>query len=593
MEDHFMNLRSGKRKNFFDPNPLDKIIRESSFQKSPYRDPQNIRLDSDSDSDSSEHISREMENGAWGGEFPNNGPPRPNETPQSMNSSNSPWPYNTDDMIQQEERLREVIFGAQYRTLPATTSTSAQAHNLESSAAISSMGNNPIRAPTLTTSANIHRNPMATEPVSVMPGTNPTPIISSAPLAQTYRPSPGMYDTRRLSAFPTLETEARNDNLLIAMMSRLDAGLVRINENLNVLNNRSHVNIVPDPQVQNQATAEPRNVASSSTVPNTPASDPIARLERMVTGLASQVQTLNERIGSGSVPSQDRVPENSSEFFPVRSNISSYKSYPHKWKLKYDGDNQKLAIEFFLDQVTTLKETNDVMWSDVLCCFPQFLEGDASKWFYRYRRTQESLTWDQLKIAMMTHFRGGDSDESLWCKIAKRRQGPNESFDTFYNSVLDIQDRLNGRLTDKQMIGILQENLRNDIQLCLISFDPKSLTEFVNKCRYTDRKLRPQLYQGNYSRRISEIETDLQNEDASPEIEAFASRRPFNPNSQANMRCWNCDTAGHNFVMCEEAPRRFCYWCGYKNVTCKNCPSCNSNFRSPHKIQDPPPSSDH
>lgn len=231
------------------------------------------------------------------------------------------------------------------------------------------------------------------------------------------------------------------------------------------------------------------------------------------------------------------------------------------------------------------------MWDTVITSFPQFLGGDASKWFYRYRRMYRNLNWQQLKVDMITHFRGTDTEESLWCKIANRRQGDRETFDKFYNSLLDLQDRISRRFSDDEMIGILRQNVKFDIKKCLVAYNTTNLTEFVNKCRLTDKLLHPQLYYEHapYSRKVAEIESDVCVEEPSLEVEAFSTKRPQNLNALANLKCWNCDNFGHGYQTCEEPRKMFCYWCGHKNSTCKTCPNCNSNFRPVGKPQDPPP----
>lgn len=584
-----MELRSGKKK-LETPRTHSQeisIIIDTSIHRSPYRDENHIVFDT------SESESLEMDlDGAWGANSEENPMGRPNETPQSTESFNSPyiWRNYTEEMV------RTMILGPQR---PLTVTTTAPI-----------MTPVPTLAGTYTSSA-----PIATPSVQV-PRTSSaaftTPAANSAiPNASNTLPSDG-----RRSGFPVLEPNV--ENLLVNLMRKLDTGFSNINENLRNMN--FGLSVITNPNQQpgtSRQSASPRNLLSSHTVEppvvniqpqsqpvpqdtavnppnlNVPNAnnDPIGRLERIVFGLATQVQTLHDRMATTSQPVQSGPSEIRQIPSSTHSNISSYKTWPHKWKLKYDGDNNKLAVEFFWNQLIMLKETNDVMWTDVLCSFPNFLEGAAHKWFFRYWRTQPSLRWEKLKDDMIAHFRGDDSDESLWCKIAKRKQEDRESFDKFYDSVLDLQDRLGKRLSDKELIGILQENLRKDIQICLFSYSTESLTDFANKCRYIDKKLHPHFYYPgfNYTRRVSEIDREFPAEEVAPEIEAFASKRPVHPNSQQSFKCWNCDKVGHNFVMCEETRNRFCYWCGYKNVTCRSCPSCASNFRLPTKVMEPPP----
>lgn len=439
------------------------------------------------------------------------------------------------------------------------------------------------------------------------------PTTSSAPII------PDATSSRRMSGFPTLENNNATEKLLVDLMRNLQTGFSNINDHLTLMNaefkslkdtrnedhNRnsmpSHIlpsteqsaplpQDLPQPLAQNASNLA--TTVNGSTPDTSNPDDPMSRMERIVQRLSIQVQGLTERIIG--LPPSDRNSYNNFPINPVHipSNVSSYKTWPHKWKIKYDGDNNKLAIELFWNQIIMLKETNDFPWTDVLSSFPNFLEGSAFKWFFRYWRSQSTIHWEKLKMDMIGHFRGDDTDESIRCKLAKRKQGERESFDKFYDSLLDLQDRLTKRLPDKEFIGILQENLRMDIQMCLISFETESLTEFAKKCRYIDKKLHPHSYSPgfNFTKRISEIERDLPEDTISPEIESITARKSFVSNAQTNNQCWNCDKVGHNYIMCEEVRNRFCYWCGYKDVTTRSCPRCNTNFRFPFKTQEPPPS---
>lgn len=251
-------------------------------------------------------------------------------------------------------------------------------------------------------------------------------------------------------------------------------------------------------------------------------------------------------------------------------------------------------MEFFIDQLTILKESSSgTSWEDVLAVFPQFLEGDAARWFVRYRKklieNNQRVDWYNLRREMLTQFRGPESEVSLWCRLVNRRQGDRESFDRFFSAIQELHDRVPVPFSDSQIIGILRNNVRPEIQRCLVTYSTTNLMDFVNKCREAEALF----LHSNYSKRVSEVEVE-QNEPIG-EVEAILKRPGNKPPSSLNpnVKCWNCRKTGHEWKICDEQLDIFCYWCGLKDFTCKTCPNCNyssPNFRLNGRNHEPPPS---
>lgn len=191
---------------------------------------------------------------------------------------------------------------------------------------------------------------------------------------------------RRLSGFSPLESGRSYENLLTSMLSRMDAGFDRINESLRILNNRSSLINVHSPVEsqgailqqtrasvhnpveqqncsQNLNSEQSRRNNNPQPPPNhnnshqsIPHHDSVARLERMVGSLPSQVQNLTERMSTTSGFSQRNGSDATAVTQSSHATVSSYKTYPHKWKLFFNGNNNTVSIEFFLDNVKRLKE---------------------------------------------------------------------------------------------------------------------------------------------------------------------------------------------------------------------------------------------
>lgn len=584
-----MVLRSGARKKTSLKKVSKKIIKKPKVNFSPYRDPTHITFDSYSD----QSMSIEQGDEAWGVTVSDD---LPRETPNSMRSFNSPYPWGSTQANDGDIRT---IIGLPPIAPPASRETSVLLESIRTIPTTLTNAHGPPRT-------NINLLP-ATTAVEAITTSTPTTTTSHPPVRTVNSTFSQQYIMPRASLpmmQPQLTTNpylnaalginnnnsSRTDKLLEELIRKFDDGFSSLNTNI-------RANVQGVPRAPTQTSYQPVNNANAVPPPpvtNASENDSIARLERVVSGLANQVQTLTQRIDTSStIPNTASIPEReNSQNFYQNSSQHRYRIWPNKWKIRYDGDNSKLAIEFFLHQVSILKESNDVMWEQVITSFPQFLEGDASKWFYRYHRNQPNpLTWEQLKQDMIAQFKGVDCEESLWCKLANRRQGTGETFDKYYNCLLDLQDRVDRRFSDEEMIGILRQNIKNDLKKCLVTFTPPNLAEFVKKCRQTDQLLYPHLYSDHvpYNRRVAEIENHSNVEEGLPTVEAFSPRRPQNAKFLSNVKCWNCDQIGHVWDMCEEARNLFCYYCGHKNVTCRTCPACSTNFRYVTRPDDPPP----
>lgn len=115
------------------------------------------------------------------------------------------------------------------------------------------------------------------------------------------------------------------------------------------------------------------------------------------------------------------------------------------------------------------------------------------------------------------------------------------------------------------------------------TYSTSNLNDFIDKGKDCDKLLTSSSLP---VRRVHEFQsapfpTNASSHDAipgcssqmNPTVEAFR-----NPASMQKIKCWNCDELGHGFMDCEEDRVLFCYKCGTKGVTCRNCPKCK-NFR--------------
>lgn len=579
-----MLLRSGKRKKDSNSNSNNSKNNRVGFNHdlNTYRLTSDFLYSSASDVSLENMSNSEFEDGAWGYQHPSTS--SANTVHSGFTApSNTPLSYveNCEDYLREQENMVRNIIGIPPRTSVAPPSSNNVVHPVTTAAA------------TLTTQPNL---------------STATTLNYNAPLFVPPRNTSSSKPMERLSVFSnfsqpqTRADESSTDLLLKALLTKLDAGFTNIQLSLRTP----------------QSTSIPRFDTSTNTfISESNAQrqdDSMSRLEKMVSSLGAQVQSLTNQMSVLTTTEQSesstRQPHQTSHRrLPNQPSPSSVRTQrpppttytyfgdshrilpplPHQWKVWYDGNNNNFPIEFFFDQLEILRCSSGLEYFHVIAGLPHLLGGEPARWFVRYSRENPGVEWDKLKTDMIKQFRGTDSEESLWCSIANRKQGERETFDCFYSALQNVQDRISMRFTDAQMMGILRNNVKYSIQKCLVSFSTHSLIEFVNKCRQIDKLLHPQLYfTGSTSRKVSELQkSDMDSDEPSFDVEAFASQRS---NSSENPKCWNCEQYGHRFKDCEEPRRMFCYLCGYLNVTCNKCPSCSlkPNFRQRASHHVPP-----
>lgn len=278
--------------------------------------------------------------------------------------------------------------------------------------------------PVVTSELNI---PTSSIPNFSIPTTTVTPPTVNSTLnyaAPTFSSRMSQYtmaNTMRLPAFPLLG-ETSTDRLLREMISKMDSGF----RNLGTQFLQNQTQAAP-PQAPMRQTFEqsapsipPRGMPNSD-------SDNISRLEQMVANLALGMNTLTQRLdtysNSRQSPNQSQhhhhsqhsqqnansqvPPPHSNSFTPSSHGSRNsydpqahvYRTLPHKWKVRFNGDNNVASVEFFIDQLTVLKESSQgTTWDHVLAVFPQFLEGAAGKWFVRYRKSLLERNIERLKL---------------------------------------------------------------------------------------------------------------------------------------------------------------------------------------------------
>lgn len=301
--------------------------------------------------------------------------------------------------------------------------------------------------------------------------------------------------------------------------------------------------------------------------------------------LSNQISALTERLNSLDV---SHVSNGSNRTSVDRD----FQAPPYRWTIRYNGDNAKLGVENFLMQVETLKKIHNYDWNKVLSNFHTFLEGDAVTWYYNYRALNNTIEWSTFKEAMLSAFGKHETDAQILGKLSSRYQGDKESFQKFYQDLQSLRIRLQRPYSDYEMIQLIRTNARTAIQQTLFTYIPTTLDDFVGKCRQLDLLLHPADHHSTQPQRYFHKSNKVSELEIPPELESHECLNLIDSLSKISPRtCWNCDEDGHNWIECDSPPKMFCYRCGMKNCTTRNCNQCASrrNFRLPQNPHESPP----
>lgn len=253
------------------------------------------------------------------------------------------------------------------------------------------------------------------------------------------------------------------------------------------------------------------------------------------------------------------------------------------WKIKFNGSSTSLPVDNFIYRVEALTKQTLNGDFDILCRSASSLfEGKASDWYWRFHRTVPVVIWRDLCKALRQQYRDSRTDIDFRELIRDRKQKPNEPFDTFYDSVIDLVDRLDKPLDDKTLVEILRRNLQPDIQHEILNMSINSVGQLREICRRREFFMqdisRKQGFGGNRQNKFASRVTELDyNDGTDPELLEFEEL------SEVSLVCWNCRKSGHRYQECLADRTIFCYGCGTPQVYKPNCRKCNNskNLRIP------------
>lgn len=314
---------------------------------------------------------------------------------------------------------------------------------------------------------------------------------------------------------------------------------------------------------------------------NPPVSDP--NIPNPVHTYGSSNNDRNTNVRSSTVLPLPQVQSNS----PNQFSVSNVPLQPDKittiiqnWHLKFDGSPTGLTVDEFLYRVTTL--TEDTFNGDFsLICknLNILLSGKAREWYWRYRKNANPIIWEDFCDSIKFQYRDFKTSFDIREEIRNRKQRIGETFDSFFDAVTAIHDRLPTQMSEMELIEILTRNLRPEIRQEILYIPINSLAHLrklvhMRENFLSDDYVKKQLSNRHVSaypmkKQISEISdyTLQSSEDSSESINAIQG---FHQES----RCWNCDEKDHFWENCLNERKVFCYGCGAKDTYKPNCITC-------------------
>lgn len=267
--------------------------------------------------------------------------------------------------------------------------------------------------------------------------------------------------------------------------------------------------------------------------------------------------------------------------FPRRSQINSntlnqkFKCEMKSWPIRFSkGDGKQ-----FWSNVENFQELYGYEDKIVFKYFHQLLEGHAVQWYIQFCAEYKHSNLSQLKAEFCRNFKSTETDVALISTMYAHKQG-RDSFEKFYNEIIDKNFTLKNPLSNEQIIEILKSNMDDEVRQRIFTFETTDRVAFFHKANkaYLDvcqtRERRKNFYDNKFSRKINELDF----EDLSfNEIEVISSK----VNTWKSKRsCFNCHSDKHFLPNCpEDITRFFCFKCGKEGYATPKCPTCNLNQR--------------
>lgn len=242
-----------------------------------------------------------------------------------------------------------------------------------------------------------------------------------------------------------------------------------------------------------------------------------------------------------------------------------------KWNVvKFSGDNSKISLSAFLENVEELCISRNVTKNQLLNSASDLFTGKALIWFRSIKSKIPS--WAHLVDELRLQFQTPNFNEKLLKEIRQRTQGPDESIGIYIAVMTNMFNRLTVTVNEPARLKIILPNLAPFYQSQLGLVDIVSIDQLLTLGRKLEaHKESIESFVPPPRNRTSLIEPDL----------AYMYTdldRPSTSVSVDEIVCWNCKIPGHRSRQCNNSIKnKHCFKCGNPGYTVRNCPKCKPN----------------
>lgn len=305
-----------------------------------------------------------------------------------------------------------------------------------------------------------------------------------------------------------------------------------------------------------------------------------------------------------------------------------------KWSItKYDGEDQGLTLNEFLEIVKAVAQAEHVTETELFESAVHLFTGSALKWYMTMRSSNRLTCWQHLVWELRKTFMHPDLDSLIKTKIYQRRQMRNESFQDYYHEMERLFRTMSEQISDFEKVQVLKNNMRIDYKK-QINFQP---LETIAQLTLAGQKV-DALYYPAYNKVFGSEKTvnmvsssepkqkPAKKETTKPPQSPPKTSHPPNPprnnnnnnnfsnnnrnqsqstqqtaaTSGSNLRsqngpvsqleglinnhrpparnqCFNCGNFGHSMPNCPLPKGVLCENCGFRGYPTNNCPFCIKN----------------
>jgi hypothetical protein len=134
----------------------------------------------------------------------------------------------------------------------------------------------------------------------------------------------------------------------------------------------------------------------------------------------------------------------------------------------------------WLQTIDELFDATKVDNNDRRRFLPMYFGEDVKKW---YRSEDQNSEYDEFKKQFISTFTSSTHKLKISTKLMNRRQGNNESVQSYYYDILALCARLNPEMQEEEKILYLLRGLRPSMQQHVIMSDPKKCKDLFEQAK--------------------------------------------------------------------------------------------------------------